>query len=61
MEIKQELAALGIKNCYTNKNLEDALRAVLKLARASDRIVVCGSFCAVQEAMQFLGDRVNGE
>ena len=61
IKIKQEVAALGVKNCYTGNDLADALQAALELASAEDRIVVCGSFCAVQEAMQFLGDRANGE
>lgn len=60
-EIKQELAALGIKNCYTDSSLAGALQAALELAECNDRIVVCGSFCAVQEAMQFLGGWIDGK
>ena len=59
-KIEQELRALGVKNCYTSNNLADALQAVLEHVTALDRIVVSGSFSAVQEAMQFLGDRTHG-
>ena len=56
-ELQQELEALGAKNCYTSEDLAAALAQALSQATEQDRIVVCGSFSAVQEAMEYLGER----
>lgn len=57
-KIVDELEALGEKNCYTNDSLSHALELLLAQVSPQDRIVVCGSFFAVNEAKQFLEGRI---
>jgi dihydrofolate synthase/folylpolyglutamate synthase len=53
-QIQQQLEALGVKNCYTSNDFQQALQAAYEVAEPNDRIVVCGSFMAVASAKQFL-------
>lgn len=53
-EIKSELEAMGVKNCYTGKSLVLAFELALAKADKQDQIIVFGSFYAVAEIKQQL-------
>ncbi len=55
-KIQQELQALGVENCYTCDGIRQALQRALAQVTPGDRVVVCGSFMAVQAAKLFFGE-----